>query len=586
MTARAAGLIVAASLALTLIGVASPAGPQTVPGRAAGQRPAEPPGTWPVRFVDVAREAGLTHPVTYGDVSRKRFIIETNGCGVAMIDLDDDGWVDLVTLNGTQLEPGARRARAWPPGQAPRIRLYRNVRGRFTDATPSSGLDRIGWASSECAGDTDGDGRVDLFITYFGRNVLYRNLGQGRFEDVTTKAGLDAARDRWGSGCSLLDINRDGDLDLFVANYLSLDLATAPEPGQGPNCSWKGLPVNCGPKGLPTDTNLLYRNNGDGTFTDVSAASGIAAVTGRYSMTAAAADLDGDGWIDIYVATDSTAAILYRNNHDGTFTDVALPSGAAYNELGSPQAGMGVALGDVDADGALDILKTHFADDIPALYRNRGRGLFEDIATQAGLGVQNRFVQWGAGLPDLDNDGSMDVFYVTGNVYPEIEAALPQYPHRTPRVVFRNAGAGRFVDVTASSGPGVTTPQSSRGAAFGDIDQDGDVDALVMNMNAPPSLLRNEARTGHHWLTVRLEGTRSNRQGIGATVLVTSGGRTQARAVLSQASYYSVDDLRPSFGLGSATTADPIEVRCPKGAVDVVSGVAADRIVTIRERGQ
>ena len=538
---------------------------------------------WAVRFVDVAADAGLTMPTTYGDAARKRFIIETNGCGVAMIDLDDDGWVDLVTLNGTQLEPGGRRDRVWPAGQAPRIRLYRNQRGRFVDATATSGLDRIGWASSVCAGDADGDGRVDLFITSFGRNVLYRNLGQGRFADVTATAGLEAGRDRWGSGCSLLDIDRDGDLDLFVANYLSLDLATAPEPGQGANCSWKGLPVNCGPKGLTTDTNLLYRNNGNGTFTDVSAASGIARVTGRYSMTAAAADLDGDGWVDIYVAADSTAAILYRNNHDGTFTDVALPSGAAYDQMGSPQAGMGLALGDVDADGALDILKTHFADDIPALYRNRGRGLFEDVATQAGLAVQNRFVEWGAGLPDLDNDGWMDVFYVTGNVYPEIEAQLPQYPHRSPRIVFQNTGSGRFVDVSASSGPGVTTPQSSRGAAFGDIDQDGDVDVLVMNMNAPPSLLRNDSDGVHHWLTVRLEGTRSNRQGIGATVLVTSGGRTQARAVLSQSSYYSVDDLRPSFGLGAARVADRIEVRWPAGGVDVVNAVAADRVVTIRE---
>jgi hypothetical protein len=543
----------------------------------------EPSLAWPVRFVDVAREAGLIHPITYGDAARKRFIIETNGCGVAMVDLDEDGWLDLVTLNGTELEPAGRRARAWPKGQAPRIRLYRNERGRFVDGTASSGLDAVGWASSLCAGDADGDGRVDLFVTYFGRNVLYRNLGQGRFADVTAKAGLDAARDRWGSGCSFLDIDRDGDLDLFVANYLTLDLATALEPGQGGNCTWKGLPVNCGPKGLATDTNLLYRNNGDGTFTDVSAVSGVARVTGRYSMTAAAADLDGDGWIDLYVATDSTAAILYRNNHDGTFTDVALPSGAAYNELGSPQAGMGLALGDVDADGALDILKTHFADDIPALYRNRGRGLFEDVAVQAGLGVQNRFVQWGAGLPDLDNDGWMDVFYVTGNVYPEVETKLPQYPHRSPRIVFRNAGGGRFVDVTTSSGPGVTTPQSSRGAAFGDVDGDGDVDALVMNMNAPPSLLRNDSRSGHHWLTVRLEGTRSNRQGIGATVLVTSSGRTQARAVLSQTSYYSVDDLRPSFGLGRAAIADRIEVRWPAGGVDVVAGVAADRVVTIRE---
>jgi enediyne biosynthesis protein E4 len=582
----ACGAVLAACATLTafaLVGATSSARPQDTAGPRNGQEAQRPSSAWPVRFVDVAREAGLTHPITYGDVARKRFIIETNGCGVAMIDLDDDGWVDLVTLNGTQLEPAGRRDRAWPAGQAPRIRLFRNLHGRFVDATASSGLDRIGWASSVCAGDMDGDGRVDLFITYFGRNVLYRNLGQGRFEDVTAKAGLAAAGDRWGSGCSLLDIDRDGDLDLFVANYLSLDLATAPEPGQGGNCSWKGLPVNCGPKGLATDTNLLYRNNGDGTFTDVSEASGISRVTGRYSMTAAAADLDGDGWIDIYVATDSTAAILYHNNHDGTFTDVALPSGAAYNDLGSPQAGMGVALGDVDADGALDILKTHFADDVPALYRNRGRGQFEDVAMQAGLGVQNRFVQWGAGLPDLDNDGWMDVFYVTGNVYPEIEAALPQYPHRSPRIVFRNTGGGRFVDVTASSGPGVTTPQSSRGAAFGDIDQDGDVDALVMNMNAPPSLLRNDSHSGHHWLTVRLEGTRSNRQGIGATVLVTSGGRTQARAVLSQTSYYSVDDLRPSFGLGAATVADRVEVRWPAGGVDVISGVAADRVVTLRE---
>jgi hypothetical protein len=569
----AGGAVVAICASLTALALAG--GPQPAPA-----------APWPVRFVDVARDAGLTHAITYGDVSRKRFIIETNGCGVAMIDLDEDGWVDLVTLNGTQLEPAGRRDRTWPAGEAPRIRVYRNVRGHFVDVSAASGLDRIGWASSVCAGDADGDGRVDLFVTYFGRNVLYRNLGRGRFEDVTAKAGLETGRDRWGSGCSLLDIDRDGDLDLFVANYLSLDLATAAEPGQGPNCTWKGLPVNCGPKGLATDTNLLYRNNGDGTFTDVSAASGIARVTGRYSMTAAAADLDGDGWIDIYVATDSTAAILYRNNRDGTFTDVALPSGAAYNELGSPQAGMGVALGDIDADGALDILKTHFADDIPALYRNRGRGLFEDVAVQAGLGVQNRFVQWGAGLPDLDNDGWMDVFYVTGNVYPEIEAKLPQYPHRSPRIVFRNTGGGRFVDVTASSGPGATAPQSSRGAAFGDIDQDGDVDALVMNMNAPPSLLRNESTSGRHWLTVRLEGTRSNRHGIGATVLVTSGGRTQARAVLSQTSYYSVDDLRPSFGLGDAGVADRIEVRWPAGGTDVVTGVTADRVVTIREHAK
>ena len=536
---------------------------------------------WRVRFVDIAADAGLTRPIVYGDPDRKRFIIETNGCGVAMIDLDADGQVELLTLNGTRLAPGTRKDQTWKAGEAPVIRLYRHVRGRFVDVSASSELEKIGWASSVCAGDADNDGRVDLFITYFGRNVLYRNLGEGRFRDVTAKAGLAAPADRWGSGCSFLDIDRDGDLDLFVANYLSLDLASTAEPGQGGHCYWKGVPVNCGPKGLRTDTNLLYRNDG-GVFTDISEASGIGRVTGRYSMTAAAADLDQDGWVDIYVATDSTAAILYRNNHDGTFTDVALPSGAAYNELGSPQAGMGLALGDFDGDAALDILKTHFADDIPALYRQRGRGLFEDVATQVGLAVQNRFVQWGAGMPDLDNDGWMDVFYVTGNVYPEVEAVLPQYPHRSPRIVFRNA-RGRFVDVTSASGPGVTTAQSSRGAAFGDIDGDGDVDALVMNMNAPPSLLRNDGAGLGHWLTIRLEGVRSNRQGIGATVLVTSAGRTQARAVLSQTSYYSVDDLRPSFGLGAASVADRVEVRWPSGVVDVLTRVPADRIVAVQE---
>jgi hypothetical protein len=538
--------------------------------------------TWPVRFVDIAAVAGLTHASTYGDPDRKRFIIETNGCGVAMIDLDEDGQLDLLTLNGTRLEPGTRRDRRWPAGAAPVIRLHRQARGRFIDVSATSGLDKIGWASSVCAGDADGDGRVDLFITYFGRNVLYRNLGGGRFKDVTAQAGLAADVDRWGSGCSFLDIDRDGDLDLFVANYLSFDLATAPEPGQGGNCHWKGVPVNCGPKGLPPATNLLYRNNGDGSYTDISELSGIARVTGRYSMSAAASDLDGDGWIDLYVAADSTAAILYRNNRDGTFTDIGLPSGAAYNALGSPQAGMGLALGDYDGDGALDILKTHFADDIPALYRQRERGQFEDVAMQVGLAAQNRYVQWGAGLPDLDNDGWMDVFYVTGNVYPEVEAVLPHYPHRSPRIVFRN-DRGRFIDVTAISGPGVTTPQSSRGAAFGDVDGDGDVDVLAMNMNAPPSLLRNDLTGGGHWLTIRLEGVRSNRQGIGAIVLVTSGGRTQARAVLSQTSYYSVDDLRPSFGLGDAVMADRLEVRWPSGAVDVLTRVPVDRVVTVHE---
>jgi hypothetical protein len=380
-----------------------------------------------------------------------------------------------------------------------------------------------------------------------------------------------------------VDYDRDGRLDLFVARYLSFDLASAPEPGKGANCVWKGIPVNCGPKGLPTDTNLLFHNEGNGAFRDVSAASGVARVAGRYSMTAAAADFDGDAWPDIYVACDSTASILYRNNHDGTFTDTAVLSGVAYGEFGAAQAGMGLATGDYDRDGRIDLLKTHFADDVPALYRNLGGGLFEEASVAAGLGVLNRYVEWGAGMPDLDNDGWADLVYVTGNVYPEIERHLPQYPHRGPRVVFRNLGGGRFEDVTARSGPGATVPHSSRGAAFGDFDNDGDVDLLVMNMNEPPSLLRNDYAGGNGWIEVKLVGSRSNRAGVGATVVATVGGWKQARTVLSQSSYYSHDDLRAHFGLGPASSVDMIEVLWPSGFRQVVKDVAGRRVVTIEE---
>ena len=541
---------------------------------------------WSATFVDVAEREGLRHPSVYGGIDRKRFIIETNGAGVALLDVDNDGWVEALVLSGTRLKEGAREEVAWPPGEAPTNRLYHNNRdGTFSDVTRRSGLARTGWASSVCAGDYDNDGSTDLFVTYYGRNLLFHNRGDGTFEDATAKAGFPTTGTRWGSGCSFFDYDRDGRADLFVANYLSFDIAGAPEPGQGVNCLWKGIPVNCGPKGLPTDTNLLYHNEGGGRFKDVSEASGIAKVTGRYAMTAAAADFDGDGWTDVYVACDSTAAILYRNNRDGTFTDVAVASGVAYSEYGNPQAGMGLGVGDVDADGRLDLFKTHFADDVPALYRNLGRGLFEEAATSMGLAVQNRYVQWGGGVHDLDNDGWPDLLYVTGNVYPEIERQLKEYPHRGPRIVFRNRGGTSFEDVSGASGPGATTPHSSRGAAFGDFDNDGDLDVLVMNMNEPPSLLRNDLRSQNGWIQVRLQGTRSDLMGLGATVTVTTDGRKQAQALLSQGSYYSVDDPRLHFGLGTADKADRIEVRWPSGQVDTLEDVAGRRVVTIREGG-
>jgi hypothetical protein len=550
---------------------------------AVAPQPSEP-AVWRVSLVDVAARAGLAHPSIYGGLDEKRFIIETNGCGVAFLDYDNDGWLDALVLSGTRLAPGTRTDATSASGQEPVSRLYRNRRdGTFVDVTRQAALSKVGWASSVCAGDYDNDGWIDVFLTYYGANVLLRNRGDGRFEDVTARAGLAATGVRWGSGCTFIDYDRDGRLDLFVANYLRFDLPAAAEPGQGPNCVWKGIPVNCGPKGLPTDTNLLYHNNGDGTFTDVSDRSGVSAVKGRYPMTAAAADLDGDGWTDIYVASDSTAAILYRNNRDGTFTDVALPSGAAYSEDGNPQAGMGLAVGDYNADRLLDLFKTHFADDIPALYRNLGGMLFEDVAMASGLAVQNRHVEWGAGLADLDNDGRQDLLYVTGNVYPEVERHLKQYPHRGPRIVFRNRDGARFDDVTATSGPGAQATHSSRGAAFGDFDNDGDVDVLVMNMNEPPSLLRNDYAGGNAWIEVQLEGTRSNRSAIGATVLVTAAGRTQARAVLSQSSYYSHDDLRLHFGTASAERVDAIEVRWPGGQRQTLTDVRVRQLVRIRE---
>ncbi len=527
------------------------------------------------RFVDVAAEAGLRAPVIYGEEYRKTYILETTGCGAAFLDYDNDGWPDILLLSGTRLEGPA-------PAEATN-RLYRNNRdGTFTEVTGKAGLGRTGWASSVAVGDYDNDGHTDVFLTYWGQNILYRNRGDGAFADLTPASGLLDRRTRWGSGATFLDYDRDGDLDLFVANYIEFDPKSIPRPGENANCNWKGIPVNCGPRGLPPGRHSLYRNNGDGTFTDASAPSGIAAARGSYAMTAVAADLDNDGWVDIYVAGDSTPSFLFRNNRDGTFAEQGLERGVAVNEDGTEQAGMGLGIGDYNLDGSLDIFKTHFADDTNILYRNDGKGNFDDVTLASGLGVETRFIGWGAAIADLDNDGAPDLFLVTGGVYPEVEKQLPSYPFRTPRAVFRNLANGRFEELIEQAGPGVAAAHSSRGAAFADYDNDGDLDVLVVNLHQPPSLLRNDSTGPGRWLQVKLVGVKSNRSAIGARVTALYGGRRQAQEVLSQSSFYSANDLRLHFGLGGATAAD-LEVRWPNGSTERFAAVPAGRLVTIRE---
>jgi hypothetical protein len=558
---------------------AAPAGPalgQGISSRGVKPLPRGKPSgrPFPARFTDVARQAGLTAPIVYGGVETKNYIVEVVGCGVAFIDYDNDGWPDLFVPNGTRLE-GA------PPGTT--NRLYKNNRdGTFTDVTAKAGLVRTGWASAVTVGDYDNDGFDDLFVTYYGHNVLYHNNGDGTFADVTEKAGLRQDAVRYGAGCTWVDYDRDGHLDLCVATYVDTTLEKLPRPGENADCTWKGVPVNCGPRGLPTGFVQLFRNNGDGTFTDVTRQSGVAAASGSYPMTAVAADYDNDGWPDIYVACDSTPSWLFRNQHDGTFRQEALERGVALSEDGLEQAGMGVGVGDYNLDGHLDIFKTHFSDDTNVLYRNDGKGNFDDVTIRAGIGVETRYVGWGTGMVDLDNDGLPDLFVVTGGVYADVERKLPAYPFRTPRLVFRNLGDGRFEELIDEAGPGVSAVHTSRGCAFGDFDNDGDVDILVMNMNEPPSLLRNDVSGTGHWLKVLLVGVTSNRSAIGARVTARYGVRIQAQEVSGQSSFYSVNDRRLHFGLGAATSAH-LTIRWPTGATETIPAVDADQLVVIRE---
>jgi hypothetical protein len=537
------------------------------------------PTSSPVQFVNVAQQAGLTIPNVWGGIDHKRSIIEAKGSGLAFFDYDNDGWLDIYLTNGDRLDSH------WPPGKAPMSQLYKNNRdGTFTDVTQKSGLGRTGWQTGVCVGDYNNDGWDDLFCCFWGHNILFHNNGDGTFTDVTQKAGLTQVQVRWGAGCTFFDYDRDSHLDLFVCNYLKLDPATIPAPDSPNNCQWKGVPIMCGPRGLPGDTNLLYHNNGDGTFTDVSEKSGILKPGPRYSITAVSYDFDNDGWPDIYVAVDSAPSILFKNNHDGTFTDIAVMAGCAYSDNGHEQAGMGVGVADYDCDGWFDIFKTNFADDTCNLYHNNGDGTFTDVTFEAGVGVNNQYVAWGCAFVDYDNDGWADIIQVNGHVYPEIDKYNFDQTFKNPRLVYRNLGNGKFKDVSSEMGPGISEHYSSRGAAFGDYDNDGDMDVLILNLNDPPSLLRNEGGNKQSWIKIKLVGTRCNRTAIGARVRVVTGKHAQMDEVHSGTSVMSQSDLRLHFGLGKVETVDLIEVKWPTTQkIEKFTQVKANQIITIRE---
>jgi hypothetical protein len=533
-------------------------------------------GTLEFSFAEVGEQAGLTATTVFGGQKTNRYLLETTGSGVAVLDYDGDEWLDLFVVNGTTLD-GA------PPGREPTGHLYRNRRnGSFEDVTAAAGLVHTGWGQGACAGDYDNDGDDDLFVTYWGQNRLYRNRGNGKFEEIARASGLASPAPRWGAGCAFLDFDRDGRLDLFAANYIDFDLATAPVPESG-LCRYKGVPVACGPPGLRGGKNLLYHNKGDGTFADVSAAAGITQASGTYGLGVSTLDFDDDGWVDVYVANDSNPSALYRNNHDGTFTDIAVTAGCAYSQDGKPQAGMGVAVGDYNRDGRMDIFKTNFAGDTSTLYVNAGGNQCEDRTFAAGIGVNTRWLGWGVGFLDLDRDGWLDLFLVNGHVYPEVEQLKTEAGYKQRKIVYRNLANGRFADITERLGAAITKPRAGRGAAFADLDNDGDTDIVVNNMHDRPDFYRLDSQAPRHWLTVRLVGVRSNRSAIGARVRVTAGGAVQVREVRGGGSYYSQNDLRVHFGLGEASAVERLEVRWPNGLEEQWTAPGLDRILTLKE---
>ncbi len=535
-----------------------------------------------VSFINVAKESGLNVKFIYGGEHKNKYLLETTGCGVAFYDYDNDGWLDIFLVNGTRLE-------GFPAGQEPINRLFKNNRnGTFTDVTLKAGLAHSGWGQGVCIGDYDNDGFEDLFVAYFGKNVLYHNNGNGTFTDVSEKAGVSGSPKRWNTGCAFVDYDRDGKLDLFVANYIDMDLATAPVPESGP-CLYKGIMVACGPPGLNGAKNMLFHNNGDGTFTDVSESGGILKTDGTYGLGVLTGDFDNDGWPDIFVANDSTASVLYQNQKNGKFLDIAQDAGCALSADGKPQAGMGVSAADYDLDGNLDILKTNFAGDTPTLYHNVGGMTFEDATFPAGLGKHTQYLGWGCGFFDFDNDGWPDILICNGHVYPEVEQLRTEAGYAQRKLLYRNLRNGKFEDISLDAGPGISEPSASRGCAFGDFDNDGNIDFVVNCVNNFPQLVRCDSKLQNNWIKVRTIGSKSNRSGIGARlrcVVQMPGGskpHQQIDEVRSGGGYCSQSDLRVHFGIGQAQKIDLLEIRWPSGLVETFKDIKPNQLIYVKE---
>ena len=528
------------------------------------------------RYVDVGKEAGLLARTVLLGHESKDFLLSTTGGGVALFDYDNDGWLDLFVVNGWGLKD-------FPKGEEPTNHLYHNNRdGTFTDVTEKAGLVRHGWGQGVCVGDYDNDGNLDLFVTYFGKNVLYHNNCNGTFTDVTREAGLLQEEEHWNTGAAFLDYNRDGHLDLFVSNYVDHEYGLTLYESN-PALAGQQSPVLYGVAGLKGTKNFLYRNKGDGTFTDVSSAAGINKASPTYSFTPCVGDYDNDGWPDIYVADDSTPSLLFMNNRNGTFRESGMLAGVAYDANGRTQGGMGADAADYDGDGLLDIIKTNFSDEMPSLYHNEGNGFFTDVTSPAGLGGETTSVKWGTGFVDFDDDGRPDILIASGSIYPPGAGTRHQLPKTESKLILlRNLDGNRFVNISEQAGPAFAQSRCSRGAVFGDIFNTGRIDIVVNNLNDYPSLLRNQSPPPNSWLLIKLVGTKSNRSAIGTGVVVMANNQRQAQEVRSGGSFCSQNDFRLHFGLGSAKEAR-LQVRWLGGAEDTLEHVPANRLVVIQE---